>query len=50
MLLEIGAITKLSLLFGSTWVVNSIVISAVLFAVLWANIVVEKFNWDKVLC
>jgi hypothetical protein len=45
MLLEIGAITKLSLLFGSTWVVNSIVISAVLLAVLSANIVVDKLNW-----
>lgn len=44
MLLEIGAITKLSLLFGSTWVVNSIVISAVLCAVLLANISVDKLN------
>lgn len=47
MLLEIGAITKLSLLFGSTWAVNSIVISTILFAILLANIVVDKFNWVR---
>ena len=47
MLLEIGDITKLSLLFGSTWVVNSIVISAVLCAVLSANIVVDKLDWGR---
>jgi hypothetical protein len=47
MLLEIGAITQLSLLFGSTWVVNSIVISAVLLAILSANIVVDKLKWER---
>ncbi len=42
MLLEIKSITHLSLLFGATWVVNSIVISAILCAIVIANLVVER--------
>lgn len=41
MLVETGAIARLSLLFGSTWVVNAVVISAVLLMILGANALVE---------
>lgn len=41
MLVETGAIARLSLLFGSTWIVNAAVISAVLLMILGANVLVE---------
>jgi hypothetical protein len=41
MLVETGAIARLSLLFGSTWIVNAAVISAVLLMILGANALVE---------
>jgi hypothetical protein len=37
MLLETKGVTELSLLFGSTWVVNAVVIAAFLFMGLLAN-------------
>jgi hypothetical protein len=40
MLVQTGAIARLSLIFGATWVVNAAVISAVLLMVLGANAVV----------
>jgi SAM-dependent methyltransferase len=42
MLLEVQIISKTALLFGTTWLVNSIVITALLVFVLLANVVVEK--------
>lgn len=42
LLLETKAVTELSLLFGSTWVVNSVVIGAFLTMALLANFVVMK--------
>lgn len=42
MLLETKAITELALIFGTTWMVNSIVISAVLLMAFLANILVIK--------
>ena len=44
LLLEIKSVTDLALLFGSTWVVNSVVISAVLIMVLAANLYVQRFK------
>lgn len=43
MLLEVQIISKLALLFGTTWLVNSIVITALLFFILLANLVVSRF-------
>jgi SAM-dependent methyltransferase len=50
MLIEVKSISDLSLLFGSTWMVNSVVISAILLMILLANFVVIKLrprsmNW-----
>lgn len=50
MLLEVKAIAKLALMFGSTWVVNSVVIASILFLILLANLLKYKFpqanfNW-----
>jgi len=42
MLIEVKSISDLSLLFGSTWLVNSVVISAILLMILLANIFVLK--------
>jgi SAM-dependent methyltransferase len=42
LLLETNAVTRLALLFGSTWVVNIAVISAFLFMALVANALVER--------
>lgn len=43
MMLEVKAIAKLSLVFGSTWIVNSVVIAMVLFLILMANLLVYKY-------
>ena len=40
MLIETGAIARLSLVFGATWLVNAAVISTVLLMVLGSNAVV----------
>jgi hypothetical protein len=44
LLLEIKSITDLALLFGSTWIVNAVVISAILIMVLIANFYVQRFR------
>ena len=44
LLLETRGITSLSLLFGSTWIVNSAVFAAILTMVLLANLVVMHFS------
>jgi spermidine synthase len=41
LLLEAQIISKMALLFGTTWVVNSIVISALLLLIVGANVLVE---------
>ncbi len=43
-LIETKSITETALLFGSTWIVNSIVISAILIMILGANMFVVKFK------
>jgi SAM-dependent methyltransferase len=42
LLLEVQIISKMALLFGTTWVVNSIVITGLLLLIVGANILVEK--------
>jgi hypothetical protein len=44
MLIEFKSITELALLFGSTWIVNAIAVSAVLGMVLLANLIVARFR------
>jgi hypothetical protein len=43
-LLETKGITDIALLFGSTWITNSIVISGVLAMILFANLLVLRFQ------
>lgn len=43
-LIETKSITETALLFGSTWVVNSVVISAILGMILAANLLVSKWK------
>jgi spermidine synthase len=43
LLLEAQIVSKMALLFGTTWVVNSIVIAGLLFLIVGANILVEFF-------
>ena len=51
LLIETRGITSLSLLFGSTWVVNASIFSGVLTMVLLANLVVNRFRLkDPRLC
>ena len=42
LLLETKSVTTMSLLFGSTWIVNAVVFSAILFIALAANFIVIK--------
>lgn len=44
LLIEFKIVTELALLFGSTWIVNSIAVSAVLVMVLFANLVVARLR------
>jgi SAM-dependent methyltransferase len=44
LLIETATITRLSLLFGSTWVVNSVVFFSILVMVLLANLVVQRLR------
>jgi hypothetical protein len=44
LLLETKAVTQLSLLFGSTWVVNSVVIGSFLLMALFSNALVSVWN------
>ena len=47
LLLETKSVTTLSLLFGSTWLVNAVVFSAVLFLALAANWLVMKIRFKS---
>jgi len=42
LLIETKAVTTLALTFGSTWLVNSIVIGSILFAILIANLIIRR--------
>ncbi|MCP4663738.1 MAG: methyltransferase domain-containing protein [bacterium] len=42
LLLEAQLVSKMALLFGTTWIVNSVVISGVLLLIFGANVLVEK--------
>ena len=44
LLIEVHIVSKMALLFGTTWVVNSIVIAAVLLMIVAANILAERFS------
>lgn len=44
LLIEFKSITELALLFGSTWIVNAIAVSAVLVMVLFANLLVANLK------
>ena len=44
LLIETKSIAELSLLFGSTWVVNAAVFSAILIMVLAANLIVARLD------
>lgn len=48
MLLEAKGITEMSLLFGSTWTVNVLVISAILLMILLANLVISRWPLRRV--
>ncbi len=48
MLLEVRSMAAISLLFGSTWLVNSIVIGAVMICILIANLIAAKIAEQKV--
>jgi hypothetical protein len=41
LLIETKSVTTLSLLLGSTWLVNSIVIGTILFMILFANLIIQ---------
>ncbi|RJP72760.1 MAG: hypothetical protein C4532_05640 [Candidatus Abyssobacteria bacterium SURF_17] len=43
LLIEVQNVSKLALLFGTTWIVNSIIIAAVLIMILLANYYVSRF-------
>ncbi|MBN1671239.1 MAG: hypothetical protein JXR37_09415 [Kiritimatiellae bacterium] len=45
LLIETRGVTSLSLLFGSTWVVNSAIFGGILVMVLAANLAVQRFNF-----
>jgi SAM-dependent methyltransferase len=49
LLLETKAVTQMSLLFGSTWIVNAVVISAFLLMALVANAVIARFKIPRAL-
>jgi SAM-dependent methyltransferase len=45
LLIETKAVTTLALIFGSTWMVNSIVFSSVLIMILFANLLIERLSF-----
>ncbi|MBI4832057.1 MAG: hypothetical protein HY801_11005 [Candidatus Lindowbacteria bacterium] len=47
LLIEVQNVSKLALLFGATWTVNSIVISAILVMILFANYYVSKVKIES---
>ena len=48
LLIEVKSITQLALVFGSTWIVNSIVISAILIMILLANLYVSRIRTHRI--
>jgi spermidine synthase len=44
MLLEVQNISKAAVVLGSTWIVNAIIVSGVLFMILLANLIVYRFK------
>jgi len=48
MMLETVSITRFALLYGSTWVVNSVVVSAILLMIFLANRSIEKIRSIKI--
>ncbi|MEM7245619.1 MAG: methyltransferase domain-containing protein [Acidobacteriota bacterium] len=49
MLLEFQGLTRLSLLFGSTWIVSSVVIAGILTMILLANLVVLRWRPERLI-
>jgi len=47
MLLETKGITEMGLVFGTTWLVNSVVIASILAIILFVNLFLIKFNIPK---
>ena len=47
LLIETRGVKSLSLLFGSTWLVNASIFSGILLLVLVANILVERFSLSR---
>lgn len=48
MLIETNTITRMALVFGSTWVVTSLAVMLVLLAALVSNFVIERFTFPSV--
>ncbi len=48
LLIETRGVTSLSLLFGSTWMVNSAIFAGILIMVLLANLAVEHFGLQRI--
>jgi hypothetical protein len=44
-LLETKSITEMALLFGSTWIVNAVVILAIMMEIVAANLLVQRYRW-----
>ncbi len=44
MLLEVQIVSKMALLFGTTWVVNSIVVAGILCLIVAANLIYDRFR------
>ena len=47
LLVEVYSISKIALLFGSTWIVNVVMISSILIMILLANIVALRFKIER---
>lgn len=47
LLIETRGVTAMSLLFGSTWVVNAVIFSGILSMVLLANMAVKHWRWQN---
>ena len=47
MVVEVHSISKTALLFGSTWIVNAVIIGAILVMILCANLITLRYKIDK---
>lgn len=47
LLIETRGVTAMSLLFGSTWVVNAVIFGGILTMVLLANLAVQRWQWQN---